>query len=106
MNTDRLHQVILAPIVSEKSNRIGEAHNQAVFRVLPSATKAEIKEAVETLFKVTVLGVQTLNMQGKTRRTKNGSGRRANTKKAYVSLKAGQELDLATNAGARSKPCP
>jgi large subunit ribosomal protein L23 len=94
MNVDRLHALILAPIVSEKSNRIGAKHNQAVFKVLPSATKAEVKEAVETLFKTKVLAVQTLNVKGKNKRFGQTMGRRSDWKKAYVTLEAGKELDF------------
>ncbi|HEX4872873.1 MAG TPA: 50S ribosomal protein L23 [Nevskiaceae bacterium] len=94
MNVDRLHQIIIAPVISEKSSRAAEKHNQAVFRVLRGADKAEIKTAVEQLFGVTVTAVQTLNVKGKTKRFGRFEGRRPDWKKAYVTLAAGQEIDF------------
>ena len=93
---DRLMQVLLAPQISEKSTFVGEKNNQWVFRVLPDATKPEIKAAVELMFKVEVLGVQTANTRGKeTRRAGRPVGRRSSWKKAFVSLKPGQEISFA-----------
>jgi len=94
MNVERMHQIILAPVISEKATRVAEKRNQAVFKVLRDAEKAEIKEAVEKLFNVKVSGVRTLNVKGKTKRFGQSTGRRSDWKKAYVSLAAGQELDL------------
>ncbi len=91
---NRLLQVILAPVVSEKATFAGEKHEQVVFRVVKDATKAEIKAAVELLFKVKVDGVQVLNVKGKTKRFGRFSGTRKGWKKAYVSLVSGQEIDL------------
>ena len=95
MNAERLMQVLLAPIVSEKSTMLAEKNNQVAFRVLQGATKPEIKAAVELLFKVEVESVQVLNQAGKSKRFGRFVGRRRNVRKAYVSLKAGQEINFA-----------
>ena len=93
---ERLMQVLLAPQISEKSTHVGEKHYQWVFRVTTDATMPEIKAAVELMFKVEVLGVQTSNSRGKeTKRFGRPVGRRRSWKKAFVSLKPGQEIDLA-----------
>ena len=94
----RLAQVIDAPIVSEKATRVGEKSNQVLFKVLRDATKPEIKAAVELMFKVEVASVSTLNQKGKTKRFGRSIGRRDHVKKAYVSLKAGQELNFSGEA--------
>jgi large subunit ribosomal protein L23 len=94
MSEERLLKVLLAPHVSEKSNRVGERHNQVVFKVSRDATKPEIKDAVELLFKVKVKGVTVLNVKGKGRRFGARSGRHSDWKKAYVSLEAGHEIDF------------
>ncbi|MGA7181479.1 MAG: 50S ribosomal protein L23 [Thiobacillaceae bacterium] len=94
-NTERLLRVILAPVVSEKSTRVADKHNQVVFRVVSDATKQEISAAVQHLFKVEVTGVQVANVKGKVKRSGRIMGRRQDWKKAYVSIKPGQELDLA-----------
>lgn len=95
---ERLHQIILAPVVSEKSTRAAEKANQAVFKVLRDARKPEIKRAVEVLFKVKVESVQTLNVKGKTKRFGRVDGHRSDWKKAYVTLAKGQEIDLMSGA--------
>ncbi len=94
-NPERLMQVIIAPQVSEKSTFVGEKLNQAVFRVMADATKPEIKAAVELMFKVEVNGVGVVNVKGKQKRFGRFEGRRRNWKKAYISLKAGQEINFA-----------
>ncbi|HEU0229408.1 MAG TPA: 50S ribosomal protein L23 [Burkholderiaceae bacterium] len=94
MNTERLMQVILAPVVTEKATFVAEKNQQVAFRVVPDATKSEIKAAVELLFKVEVEDVQVLNTKGKEKRFGRFMGRRNNVRKAYVSLKDGQELDF------------
>jgi len=93
-NQARLLQILLAPHVSEKANRLAERHNQVVFKVLRDATKPEIKDAVESLFKVKVKGVTVLNIKGKRKRFGAMQGRRSDWKKAYVSLEAGHEIDF------------
>ena len=100
MNQQRLTQVILAPIVSEKSNVLAEKRNQMTFKVAANATKTEIKAAVELLFGVQVESVTTVTIKGKTKRFGRTLGRRSDVKKAYVSLVAGQELDLEAAAAA------
>lgn len=95
VNEGRLAQVLVAPIVSEKGTMVAEKHNQVLFKVLRDATKPEIKAAVELMFKVEVESVQTVQHKGKAKRTGRSVGRRDHVKKAYVSLKAGQELNFA-----------
>jgi large subunit ribosomal protein L23 len=90
----RLAQVLVAPIVSEKATSVSEKHNQVLFKVLRDATKPEIKAAVELMFKVEVDSVQVVNQKGKVKRFGRSMGRRNNVKKAYVSVKAGQELNF------------
>jgi large subunit ribosomal protein L23 len=94
-NPERLMQVLIAPQVSEKSTFVGEKNNQFVFRVLTDATKPEIKAAVELMFKVEVNKVQTSVTKGKEKRFGRFIGRRRNWKKAFVSLKPGQEINFA-----------
>ncbi len=95
MNDHRLMQIILAPIVTEKATFVAEKNNQVAFRVIADATKPEIKAAVELMFKVQVEDVQVLNRKGKAKRFGRFVGRRRNERKAYVSLKDGQEINLA-----------
>ena len=95
MNPNRLTQVVIAPVISEKSTLVGEKQNQYVFRVMQDATKAEVKAAIESLFKVTVDAVNVVNIAGKQKRFGRGRGRRRNIRKAYVSLAAGQEINFA-----------
>ena len=90
----RLATVLVAPIVSEKATRVGEKSNQVLFKVLRDATKPEIKAAVELMLKVEVASVRTVNQKGKTKRFGRSIGRRDHVKKAYVSLKPGQELNF------------
>jgi large subunit ribosomal protein L23 len=90
----RLATLLVAPIVSEKATRAGEKHNQVLFKVLRNASKPEIKAAVELMFKVEVASVQTVNQKGKVKRFGRSIGRRDHVKKAYVSLKPGQELNF------------
>ena len=90
----RLSQVLVAPIVSEKATLVSEKQNQVTFKVLRDATKPEIKAAVELMFKVDVESVQTVVQKGKVKKFGRSIGRRDHVKKAYVSLKAGQELNF------------
>ena len=90
----RLMQVLVAPIVSEKATMIAEKTNSVTFKVLQDATKYEIKAAVQLMFKVDVQAVAVLNIKGKTKRFGKSVGRRDNIRKAYVTLKAGQELNI------------
>jgi large subunit ribosomal protein L23 len=95
---DRLAQVLVAPIVSEKATAIAEKYNQVLFKVLPDATKPEIKAAVELMFKVQVKSVSTMIQKGKVKRFGKSIGRRNHVKKAYICLKAGQELNFSGEA--------
>ena len=103
MNQQRLMNVILAPVVSEKSNLLAENRNQMTFKVLRDATKPEIKAAVELLFGVEVASVTTVTTKGKVKRFGRTLGRRSDVKKAYVNLAAGQELNLDAAAAAADK---
>jgi large subunit ribosomal protein L23 len=99
-NPERLMTVLLAPVISEKATFIADKHEQAVFRVLPDATKPEIKAAVELMFstkdkKVEVVSVRVANVKGKEKRFGRFMGRRRNRKKAYESLNPGQEINFA-----------
>jgi large subunit ribosomal protein L23 len=95
---ERLFKVLLAPVISEKATMLSEKRNQAMFLVSPDATKPEIKAAVETLFKVQVDSVQVANRQGKQKRSGRFIGRRNHTKRAFVCLKPGQEINFAEEA--------
>jgi large subunit ribosomal protein L23 len=94
----RLAQVLMAPIVSEKATAVDEKNGQVLFKVLRCATKPEIKAAVELFFKVNVDSVQTVIQKGKIKKFGRSLGRRDHVKKAYVSLKAGQEINLSGEA--------
>jgi large subunit ribosomal protein L23 len=85
--------ILIAPVVSEKSYGLLD-DNKYTFVVHPDANKTEIKIAVETIFGVKVTSVNTLNRKGKTRRTRSGLGKRKDTKRAIVSVAAGQSIDI------------
>jgi large subunit ribosomal protein L23 len=95
MNQERLYTVLVAPIVSEKSTMIADKHEQVAFRVKQDATKQEVKAAVELLFKVQVERVSILNQKGRRKKFGRFEGRRDHVRKAYVSLKPGQEINFA-----------
>ena len=95
---NRLATILMAPIISEKATSVAEKNNQVLFKVLRDATKPEIKAAVELLFKVEVESVSTVVQKGKVKRFGRSVGRRDHVKKAYVSLKAGQELNFSGEA--------
>ena len=88
------HDVIIRPIVSEKSYGLIDRNGQYTFEVAPTANKTEIKFAIEQVFGVKVDKINTLNRKGKTRRTRNGLGKRKDTKRAVVSVAAGQSIDI------------
>jgi len=94
MNQDYLMTVIEGPHVSEKTTLASEKHNQVVFQVRNDATKEDIKKAVELMFEVKVESVQVLNSRGKLKRTARSVGRRKNTRKAYVRLAEGDDIDF------------
>jgi large subunit ribosomal protein L23 len=89
----RHYDIVLAPHITEKSTMLSEA-NAVVFKVAPQATKPEIKAAVEALFGVTVIGVNTMNAKGKTKRWKGKPYQRSDVKKAVVRLAEGQTIDV------------
>ena len=95
LSKERMYQTILAPLVTEKATALSE-QNQVVFRVPLEATKPEIKAAVEGLFGVKVLAVNTLVVKGKTKRFRGRPGQRSDWKKAMVKLAEGQSSDLTT----------
>jgi len=89
-----VYSVITAPLITEKVTLVGESGNQVVFRVRPDANKFAIKNAVETLFKVKVTRVRTIQYLGKERRVGKHLGRRPAWKKAYVTLAEGNRIDF------------
>ena len=91
----RHYDVIVSPVVTEKSTMASE-HNQVVFNVAPKATKPEIKAAIEALFGVKVMAVNTLTRKGKLKRFRGTLGRQSDVKKAIVTLADGQSIDVAT----------
>ena len=100
-NEERLMTILLATVVSEKATQIADRHNQVIFRVRSDATKKDVKRAVELLWKekkIEVASVQIVNVHGKKKRFGAFTGRRRNWKKAYVSLKPGQEINFAQEA--------
>lgn len=97
-NDHRLLQVLLAPVISEKATLVADKNEQVVFEITPSATKHEVKAAVELLFKVEVESVNVLNVKGKAKRFGRFMGRRKDVRKAYVCLKPGQEINFEAEA--------
>ena len=95
MSRESMYNIIRAPLVTEKATALSE-RNQIGFSVSLDATKPEIRQAVETLFGVTVLGVNTLIQKGKTKRFRGRPGIRSDMKKAFVQLAEGQTIDLST----------
>ena len=95
MNRLAMYDVVLAPVVTEKSTRVSE-HNQIVFKVRMDATKPEIRKAVEGLFGVKVTAVNTLVQKGKMKRFRGRVGFRSDVKKAIVTLAEGQSIDVTT----------
>ena len=93
--TVRHYDTILAPVITEKATLLSE-QNKVVFRVAGDATKDEIASAVESLFKVNVTKVNTINVKGKVKRFRGIKGRRADVKKAIVTLAEGQSIDITT----------
>ena len=95
---ERLMKVLLAPVISEKATMVAEKNEQVVFLVTPDATKLEIKAAVEMMFKVQVESVQVANRAGKVKRSGRFTGRRNHTRRAFVCLKPGQEINFTEEA--------
>ncbi|MCQ8119200.1 50S ribosomal protein L23 [Methylomonas rosea] len=96
MEQIKLASVLYAPIVSEKSSNAADQNNQFVFKVKKSATKLQIKNAVELMFGVEVAAVRVLNVKGKIKRFGRALGKRSDWKKAYVKLQPGHNIELAT----------
>jgi large subunit ribosomal protein L23 len=95
MKEHELFDIVLSPVVTEKSTMASE-HNQVIFRVKRDASKPEIKEAVERLFKVKVKAVNTINRKGKLKRFRGIEGRQNTIKKAIVTLEEGYSVDVTT----------
>jgi len=95
MNQERMYQILLSPHVSEKGTLLADEQNQHVFKVLPGATKAEVKEAVENVFKVKVEKVRIMNVKGKAKRFGGRVGKRSDLRKAYVTLISDNDIDFA-----------
>jgi large subunit ribosomal protein L23 len=94
VNQEYLTTVLLGPIVSEKSTRIGDQGNQVVFKVRTEARKLDIKRAVEAMFEVEVANVNVLNVKGKAKGMGRVRGKRSDWKKAYVTLSEGHDIDF------------
>ena len=95
MPAARHYDTIVSPVITEKATMLSE-QNKVVFRVAKDATKPQIAEAIESLFKVSVVKVNTLNVKGKTKRFRGRVGRRSDVKKAIVTLAEGQSIDITT----------
>jgi large subunit ribosomal protein L23 len=89
-----LYDVILRPVVTEKSTQSSE-YNKVVFMISPTASKTDVRQAVETIFDVKVDKVNTINIKGKTKRFRGKAGKRNDIRKAIVTLKQGEQIDLA-----------
>ena len=98
MSTANMYEVIRAPRVSEKTARLQEVSNQYVFEVAKTATKADIKVAVEKIFDVKVEAVNVVNVKGKAKAFRQRQGSRGSWRKAYVTLADGQSIDVMTTS--------
>lgn len=106
IDQERLLKIILAPHISEKATFLGEKNNQIIFRVATGATKKEIKDAIELLWKeqkIDVRNVRTINVKGKRKRFGRFMGARSDWKKAIISIGKGQELSFTNFANAEVK---
>ena len=95
MNREEMYDLILGPVITEKSTQGGE-HNQVTFKVRQEATKPQVKAAIEGLFGVKVKAVNTLNQKGKVKRFRGRLGKRNDVKKAIVTLEEGHSIDITT----------
>ena len=95
LTKDQLFQVLIAPVVTEKSTRVSEDNGQVVFNVLADANRHDVKAAIEQAFEVEVESVRILNVKGKNKRFGRSLGKRSDRKKAYVRLKPGNDIDFA-----------
>lgn len=100
LDEERLYQIILKPLISEKSTMLADKHSQVAFQVKVGASKDEIRQAVEKLFEVKVKNVQVVNVRGKVKRFGKTPGARSSWKKAYVCLQEGQDIDFLGMTGA------
>lgn len=98
MNKERIMQVLLGPVISEKSTIAADVNRQFVFKVVPDARKPEIKKAVEEMFDVTVENVRVVNVKGKSKRFGQIKGRRNGVRKAYIRLAEGSDIDFGAGA--------
>ncbi len=94
MNESQARELLIAPVITEKGTVLQEKHNQYLFRVAPRANKIQVREAVEKIFKVHVTGVRTVTVHGKMRRLGRSQGRKPSWKKAIVTLKEGETIEL------------
>jgi large subunit ribosomal protein L23 len=95
LTRQQMYDIVRAPVITEKATIVSE-HNQVIFRVPLSATKREVKAAVEGLFNVSVTAVNTIRVMGKVKRFRGRPGRRSDYKKAVVTLREGQRIDVTT----------
>ena len=95
LTQDQLYQVLVGPVVTEKSTLAAENHDQVVFQVIPGATRHDVKAAIEMAFDVEVESVKIMNVKGKTKRFGRTLGKRNDRKKAYIRLKEGSDIDFA-----------
>ncbi len=94
MNESQARELLIAPVITEKGTVLQEKNNQYLFRVAPRANKIQVREAVEKIFKVHVTGVRTVTVHGKMRRLGRSQGRKPSWKKAIVTLKEGETIEL------------
>jgi large subunit ribosomal protein L23 len=94
MNQERIMKILIAPIVSEKSTRLADENRQFAFKVVPDASKPEVRKAVELMFDVKVEAVQMANVRGKVKRFGQKMGKRSDWKKAYVTLAEGHDINF------------
>jgi large subunit ribosomal protein L23 len=95
LSRQQMYDIIRTPVITEKATNASE-HNQVIFRVPLTATKREVKAAVEGLFNVDVVAVNTIRVMGKLKRFRGRPGRRSDVKKAIVTLREGQRIDITT----------
>lgn len=95
LTRQQMYDIIRTPVITEKATNVSE-YNQVIFRVPLTATKREVKAAVEGLFNVSVTAVNTIRVMGKTKRVRGRPGQRSDVKKAIVTLREGQRIDITT----------
>jgi large subunit ribosomal protein L23 len=95
LTRQQMYDIVRSPVITEKATNVSE-HDQVIFRVPLTATKREVKAAVEGLFRVNVTAVNTIRVMGKLKRFRGRPGRRSDYKKAVVTLREGQRIDVTT----------